>query len=769
MKFLEKSITIGDQTLTLQFGKLAQASHVAVYAKLGETSLLVTLNIGKAPDDIDYLPLQVEYVEKLYAGGRIKGSRWVKREGRPSDEAVLNARIIDRGIRPLFPKDLRKQIQIIATLLSVDNENSPEILAAIAASAVIHVSSLPWNGPLSTMRIGYKVEEGKGSYIVNPVEKDQKASSLDLVVTSGREKVVMIETQADQLPEAIILEGIKLAKAENVKVIEFIESIREEIGYPKEQAPSHEGEEVILKHLRDGYATQIEEIVKRRAQKESENKGELDEIIADFQDKHADLGADKKQLYQLVDLLSKKLMRERILKDKVRADGRAPEEIRPITVEVDTLQRTHGSALFQRGDTQVLSIATLGAPGLEQLIEGPEGEEAKHYMHHYHMPPYSVGECGRMGSTSRREIGHGALAEKAVEPVLPTQKEFPYAIRVVSEVLSSNGSTSMASTCASILCLMAAGVPIKTPVAGIAMGLFTSSDDEYVIISDLMGIEDFGGDMDFKLAGSADGVTAIQLDVKIDGLTDKMIAEIFEQAHRGRMHILSKMTAVIEKARSEVSMYAPKVTVLYPPADKIGEIIGPGGRNIKALIARTGAQIDIDNDGRVAISGTDKAQVAAAVEHIENMTKEIEVGTEYDGEVTRMMNFGAFVEVLPGREGLIHVSKMSKDYVKDPSEIMTEGQKVRVRVYEIDSQDRINLELLGEDGQPVVSHLDAPSRAPSGGGFGGGRGGDRGGSRGGFGGGSRGGFGGDRGPRRDGDRGGYQPRRTDDVLDELMP
>jgi len=747
MKFLEESITLGDQKLTLQFGKLAQASHVSVYATLGETAVLVNLNVCKAPDDIDYLPLQVEYAEKLYAGGRIKGSRWVKREGRPSDEAILNGRIIDRGLRPLFPKNLRKQIQLVITLLSVDGENSPDILATIAASAAIHTSSLPWRGPLGTVRIGYTEEEGKNSFVVNPNKEIQGQSSLDLVVTSGRKKVVMIETQADQLPESVILEGIKLAKAENNKIIDFLESIREKIGLEKEEVAANDGDDAILKLLREEHAQQLEEIVKRRAKKETENKGELDEIITGFQKKHDDLKVDKKTLYKLTDTLSKELMRERILNDKVRADGRAPEEIRKITVETDTIPRMHGSAIFQRGDTQVLSIATLGPPSLEQLIEGPEGEEAKRYLHHYFMPPYTVGECGRLGFTSRREIGHGALAEKAVEPVLPSPADFPYTIRVVSEVLSSNGSTSMASTCGSILCLMAAGVPITAPVSGIAMGLITRSDDEYVILSDLMGIEDFGGDMDFKITGTEKGVTAIQLDVKTDGLTDKMLADVFERSHTGRADILSKMLAVIDKPRSDVSIHAPKIVVLTPPPEKIGEIIGPGGKNIKSLIARTGAEIDIDNAGKVSISGIDRAQVDAAVSHIENMTKEIEVGAIYDGMVTRMMNFGAFVEILPGREGLVHVSKMSKEYVKDPSEILSEGQQIKVRVYEVDQQSRINLEMIGEDGQPIVSHEDRPSRPPREGGDrgrGGYGGGDRGrGGRGGYGGGDRG-----RGPRR---------------------
>ena len=693
MKYLEKSITVGDQTLTLQFGKLARASHVAVMASMGETRVLVTLNIGRAPDDIDYLPLQVEYVEKLYAGGRIKGSRWVKREGRPTDEAILNGRIIDRGIRPLFPKELRKNIQIVTTVMSVDNVNSPEIVAAIGASAVTHLSQLPWNGPLSTIRVGYIGEGSKGEYVVNPTTAQQGESSLDLVVTSTAERVVMIETQARQVPEDVVLEGIVRAKQENARIIAFIEEIRAEIGHAKEELPVPLVDDSIITILKDKYSAQIAEIVKGQAEKESEDSSMMDGLVEQFSAAHADLEVDKKTLLKGIDTVAKKMMRARILKEKVRADGRAPDEIRPITIEVDSLPRMHGSAIFQRGDTQVMSITTLAAPGAEQLIEGPEGEEEKHYIHHYYFPPYSVGECGRIGFTSRREVGHGALAEKAVEPVLPARDVFPYTMRVVSEVLSSNGSTSMASTCGSILSLMAAGVPITHPVAGIAMGMISEGDD-YVILTDLMGIEDFGGDMDFKVTGTEDGVTAIQLDVKSTGLSDAQIKQTLDQAKVARIAILGKMKAVIDKPREQLSKFAPKVVVVTVPQDKIGEIIGPGGRNIRAMIAEFGTTIDIDDSGAVTISGTDQAKVDAAVSSIRDMTRDVEVGEEYNGEVVRIMPFGAFVELIPGRDGLLHVSKMGRGFVKDPNDVVHEGQTVHVRVYEIDQQGRVNLEMI---------------------------------------------------------------------------
>lgn len=714
MKFLEESIDLNGQKLTLQFGKLAKASHVSVFARLGDTCILVTLNVAKAKEDIDYLPLQLEYAEKLYAGGRIKGSRWVKREGRPSDEAILTARLIDRGVRPLFPKELRKSIQIVCTLLSVDGVNSPDVLAAIAVSAAIHVSALPWNGPLSTSRVGYlkEGEAAKGSFIVNPKEEEQPFSLMELIVTSTKKKVVMIETQAEELSEEVVAEGIKLAKEQNKIVIDFIEKIRKQIGYPKEPVTNAVVDEKIVKIVRSEFKKEIDALIKSKAEKEFEDKSALDGFIAQVAEKHSAENFDKGAIFKAIDYVSKQVMRENTLKTGKRVDGRGPDDIREIGVEVDILPRTHGSAVFSRGDTQVLSIVTLGAPSLEQLIESPEGETAKHYIHHYFMPPYSVGEVGRIGFTTRRETGHGALAEKAVEPVLPSQKDFPYTIRVASEVLSSNGSTSMASTCGSILSLMDAGVPIKAPVAGIAIGLIYKSDDEYMLLNDIMGVEDFNGDMDFKVAGTEAGITAIQLDVKNDGLTDKMIEESLERALKARLHILAKMNAVMPTPRKELSEFAPKVVVLTPPADKIGEIIGPGGRNIKHLIAITGTEINIDQQGNVSISGTDKDKVDEAAKHIENMVKDVEVGTIYEGEVKRMLAFGAFIEILPGKEGMVHVSKMGRGFVKDPSEVVAVGDKVKVRVREIDPQGRVNLEMLDENGNPMGG--DGGDRPPRG-------------------------------------------------------
>ncbi len=695
MKFLESSIDINGQKLTIQVGKLAQAATTSVLARLGDTCVLVTLTTSSTPSNLDYLPLKVEYAEKLYAGGRIKGSRWVKREGKPSDEAILNARLIDRLIRPFFPKGYRNDIQIIVTMLSVDGVNSPEILSAVGVVTALHLSPVPWNGPIATSRVAYIQVNDSGSYVVNPTEVEQKISALDLIVASTADRVVMIETGALELSEQIIIEGIKKAKEENKRIIDFIEGIRGKVGMPKLKADDSPIDSSLEALLKKDHTDELNAIIDGKAEKEFDD-GSLVAALVDAVYDAAGEKYEKKDIAAAVDYVTKKMIKSRILTTKKRLDGRGPDEVRKLSSEVGILPRTHGTGLFSRGDTQVLSIVTLGAPSLEQLIETPEGEEAKRYIHHYNMPPYSVGEVGRVGFPSRREIGHGALAEKAIEPVLPSERDFPYTIRVVSEVLSSNGSTSMASTCGSTLALLDAGVPIKAPVSGIAMGLMWESDDNYVILTDIMGIEDFSGDMDFKVAGTRDGVTAVQLDVKNDGLTDDMIVKVFEKAHVARLAILENMIATIDKPRTSLSKFAPKVVVLTPPPDKIGEIIGPGGKNIRSLIARTQTDITVADDGRVTISGIDQAGLDEAVSQIEAITRELEAGEEFDGEVKRLLPFGAFVEVLPGKEGLVHVSKMGKGFVKDPADVVKIGQKVHVRVTEVDRMGRINLELLGE-------------------------------------------------------------------------
>ncbi len=697
MDTFEKTLKLQGGELKLQFGKLAQAVDTSVYATLGGAAVLVTVATGPENPAIDYFPLSVEYVEKLYAGGLIKGSRWIKREGRPSDEAVLTGRLIDRSIRPLFPKTYKKQVQVVVTLLSVDGSTSVEILSAIAVSAALSVSSVPWEGPISTMKVGYVVDpEGKkGSFFVNPREEEMQLSSLNLVVSSTKDKVVMIETEADSMSHEIIEEGIELAKQENRKVIEFIESIRQEIGKPKGTAPEEIENKELVDLIKKSYDKKLIEGLKEAASTAGSGSTLLTAVVDEM---YEELGGkfDKKQILNAVTKYNYYKIKENVLKKKERVDGRKVDEVRKLRVEAGLLPRTHGSALFQRGQTQVLSIVTLGSTTLEQLIEGPEGKEAKRYIHHYSDGPYSYGQTGRMFGPSRRAIGHGALAEKAIEPVLPNSEEFPYAIRVVSEILAENGSSSMGSVCGSSLALMDAGVPIRDAVAGVAMGIMTASDEEYVVLTDIVGLEDFSGEMDFKIAGTKDGITAIQLDVKNKGLTSKMIKDTFEQAKRARLHILDGMAKVLAKPRNTISEYAPKVVVMTPPQDKIGEIIGPGGKNIRALIARTETEINIGDDGRVTISGIDRKKVEEAVAAIETISRELQVGEVFDGEVKRILPFGAFVECLPGKEGMVHVSKMGKGFVRDASKVVKIGQKVKVKVYQIDNQGRVNLEMIQE-------------------------------------------------------------------------
>ena len=692
MKVFEKSTQINGQELKMQFGKLAQQSTCSVLASLGETTVLVTIVAGKMRDDLDYFPLSVEYVEKLYAGGRIKGSRWVKKEGRPTDEAILKGRLIDRSIRPLFPKSYKRDVQIVITTLAVDHVNSAEIVGAAAVSAGLHVSSIPFTMPISTMRIGYKADSKE--FIVNPTLEEQKISDLDLIIASNREKVMMIETQANEVPDSVIQEGIKLAKAENNKIIDFIEELRKEIGVEKEVVAEDEAEAKLFDFLKKNFKDELNAIIDTKASKESSDPEGVNNLVKAVIEKAGEGEFESAKVSAGIEALTKKMIKQRVLDTKVRLDGRKLDEVRPISVEVDVLPRVHGSGLFQRGDTQVLSIVTLGAPSETQLLESPEGEEERHYIHHYNMPPYTVGETGRIGFSSRREIGHGALAEKALIPVLPDPSDFPYTVRVVSEVLSSNGSTSMGSTCGSSLALMAAGVPIKAPVSGIAMGLMSNSDDDYMILTDIMGVEDFSGEMDFKVTGTEAGVTAMQLDVKNTGLTDKMISEIFAQAHEGRMFIHKKMTDVISEARTKLAPSAPKIEKIMVPVDKIGEIIGPGGKNIRGMSAETNTEINIEDDGSVTITGVEQAGIDEAIRIIKSMTRVPEVGEEYEGEVVRILNFGAFVEILPGRDGMVHVSKMGKGFVKDPNDVVKVGQTVKVKVIQIDPQGRVNLEMI---------------------------------------------------------------------------
>lgn len=687
-------VEFAGKTMTFETGQLAPQATSSILARLGDTVVLVTVVMG-GESTLDYFPLSVEYQERLYAGGKIKGSRWVKREGRPSDEAVLAGRVIDRSIRPLFPKSFKRDVQVIITVLSVDGENEPDILALNAVSAALAISPIPWKGPIAGIRMGYSKEGG--DYILNPTASESLLSELDIIVSQGKELTNMVEAGALQVEESIVHGAIVKAHEETQKVIAAIEDLVKKVGQEKVAVPAQDAtltEYVAL--IEKSYKADIQALIEVRANKEGGGNevAELVEKIAQERKMKApEEEVDTKVLGKAVESVMFKLIRSDVVNKQKRPDGRKIDQLREISGEVGILPRTHGSGLFQRGLTQVLSIATLGSPRLEQLIESAEGEETKRYMHHYSGLPYSFGQTGRVGTPGRREIGHGALAERALKAVIPSQEDFPYTIRVVSEVLSQNGSSSMGSTCGSTLALMDAGVPILAPVAGISIGMM-SEGNKYQLLTDIIGLEDFSGDMDFKVAGTETGITAIQLDVKIEGLTDAQCEEIFARARTARMQILETMLSAIPQSRTSVSEYAPKIEQIQVPVDKIGEVIGPGGKNIKSIIAQTGADVDIDDNGIVSISGVSAESVQKAVDWISGMTREVVPGEEFEGEVKRILPFGAFVEYLPGREGMVHVSKMKRGFVKDPSEVVSIGDRVKVKVEERDSQGRINLTML---------------------------------------------------------------------------
>ena len=704
-KLVKKSIELNGRTLSLEVGRFAEQASAAVLARYGDTMVLATVTASSRETTLDYFPLSVEYVERLYAGGRIKGSRWVKREGRPSDDAVLAGRVIDRSIRPLFPKAYNHDVQVVITVLSVDGENDPDVLGLVATSAAIAISPIPWNGPVSAVRMGYvkTPDKAEGALLVNPTITEQATSEFDFIVSSSKDKVVMLEGGFCETPEDIVLESIEAAKAANGKIIKLIEELVSEVGKSKVAVrAATEADELKAKITRD-YKKEMDAAFAKKAEKEFGGT-EIIELAKTIVEAY---GSEytARNVEEALDALFKGKIREDILEHGKRFDGRKADEIRPLSVDVGILPRTHGSAMFKRGQTQVLTVATLGTPSLEQLIESPAGEESKRYIHHYSMPPYSVGETGRIGTPSRREIGYGALAERALLSVIPSEEEFPYTIRLVSEVMSSNGSTSMASTCGSTLALMDAGVPIKEPVAGISIGLMTDKK-KYVILTDIMGIEDFAGDMDFKVAGTKNGITAIQLDIKIDGLTQEIIRDTVARALVARMKILEVMTAMLPAPRTSLSQYAPNVQIVKIPVEKIGEVIGPGGKMIRQIIAATGADVDVNDDGSVFISGS-KDGVKKAVDWVTGLTRDVSVDEEFEGEVKRLLPFGAFVEILPGKEGMVHVSQMATGFVNSPEDVVKIGQKVKVRVMEIDDQRRVNLSMLfGEDAKK------APQREP---------------------------------------------------------
>jgi len=699
-----KIIQVNGTTMTLETGVLARLATSSVLARAGDTVVLAVVTMGKRETTLDYFPLSVEYVERLYAGGKIKGSRWVKREGKPSDDAILTARLIDRSIRPLFPKELKKDIQVVVTVLSVDSKNDPDILAINAVSAALAISKIPWNGPVAASRIG--VDHATRELVINPLMDTYPNLDLDLVLTtSNTGNTVMVEAGAKQIPEKEALAAATLAQETNKTIVAGINEWVKEIGDKKDDVKKDEKMQETIMLVEKSYKDKVLALLDGGI---GENVGGEIQAIADSIMSLEEEGSiEGKKIFEAVDYVFKKVVREQIVQKGKRPDGRSVDEIRELTAQAGFLPRVHGSGLFSRGDTQVLSVATLASTAQSQLVETLEGEETKRYMHHYSFPPYSVGETGRVGFPSRREIGHGALAERALEAVLPSAEEFPYAIRVVSEVMASNGSTSQASVVGSTIALMDAGVPIAAPVAGIAIGLMTL-EDKYVILTDILGLEDFAGDMDFKVAGTKNGITAIQLDVKVDKLTVEMISEVFEKALAARTKILEVIEGAISEHRKEVSEFAPKIQMVKIDPEKIGGLIGPGGKMIKSIIATTGAEVNVEDDGSVSISAVDEEAVAKAVKWIEGLTHEVKPGETYDGTVKRMLAFGAFVEILPGKEGLVHVSEMSTEYIKDPADVLTIGQNVKVRVKEIDDQGRVNLSMkFGED-------ADKPTPRPEG-------------------------------------------------------
>ncbi|SDX30047.1 polyribonucleotide nucleotidyltransferase [Salimicrobium album] len=680
------SIDIGGQKLSVEIGEMAKQANGAAMISYGDTSVLSTATGSKEPKDLPFFPLTINYEERLYAVGKIPGG-FIKREGRPSDKAVLTARLIDRPIRPLFPDGFRNDIQVINTVMSVDQDCSSEIAAMIGSSIALSVSDLPFAGPIAGVIVG-RVD---GKFVINPTVEQQKASDIDLTVAGTKDAVNMVEAGALEVPEADMLEAIMFGHEEIKRLVEFQEEIIKASGKEKMEVQLLSNDEQLQQKTEREATASIVEAIQINDKKAREEA--IDKAKNDYLDKVAEEELEEEEISQIKSILDdivKAEVRRLITKEKIRPDGRSPREIRPLTSRVDVLPRTHGSGMFTRGQTQALSVCTLGALGEVQILDGLDLEESKRFMHHYNFPNFSVGETGPIRGPGRREIGHGALGERALEVVIPSEEEFPYTIRLVSEVLESNGSTSQASICASTLAMMDAGVPIKAPVAGIAMGLVKSGDD-YTILTDIQGMEDFLGDMDFKVAGTEKGVTALQMDIKIEGLSRDILKEALEQAKKGRMDILGHMLEVMPSTRSELSSYAPKIMKMSINPDKIRDVIGPSGKQINKIIEETGVKIDIEQDGTVFISSQNSEMNENAKKVIEDIVRDVEVGEVYDGTVKRVEKFGAFVELFKGKEGLVHISELAEEHIKKTEDVANVGDTLTVKVKEIDRQGRINL------------------------------------------------------------------------------
>lgn len=676
---------VGNKTMTVEIGKVAELANGSCLVRSGDTIVLVTATNSEKPrEGIDFFPLSVDFEERLYSVGKIPGG-FIKREGRPSEKSILTSRLIDRPIRPLFPKGYRNDVQVVATVMSVDQDYNPDTLAMIGSSIALSVSSIPFNGPTGSVAVGLV----DGEFVINPGSEQRGKSAMYLVVSGTKDAIMMVEAGANEIDEATMLRAILFAHEEIKKIVAFIEEIVREIGKPKDEVklfvPDEEIADAVVLFAKEKMKEAIlTEDKMQRIENMDAVKAQTIEHFSEIYPEHM------KDVEEVIYKLTKEGVRELITKDKIRPDNRRMDEIRPIWTQVAVLPRTHGSAIFTRGQTQVMSVTTLGALGDVQVLDGLGEEEEKRYMHHYNFPAFSVGEARPSRGPGRREIGHGALAERALEPMIPGKEEFPYAIRVVSEVLSSNGSTSQASVCGSTMSLLDAGVPLKDMVAGIAMGLIKDGDD-VSILSDIQGMEDFLGDMDFKVAGTEKGITAIQMDIKIAGIDEEILTRALEQARVGRLHILGEMKKTISTHRPELSQYAPMIITMNIDPDKIRDVIGPGGKVINKIIDETGVKIDIENDGSVFIAAVDRNMGKKAKEIIETIVKVPEPGEIYKGKVTKLMAFGAFIEILPGKEGLLHVSQIDVKRVEKVEDVLAVGDEVEVLLTEIDSQGRLNL------------------------------------------------------------------------------
>lgn len=676
---------LGGRELIVESGKYCGQADGSCIVRCGDTAVMVNATMADSPrDGIDFFPLSVEFEEKMYAAGKIPGG-FIKREGRPSEKAILTCRLIDRPIRPLFPKGFYNDVQVIATVMSVDTEIPPEVYAMIGSSVALSISGIPFMGPTGTVAVGYV----DGEYIINPDSEQRAKSKLALTVSGTKDAVMMVEAGAEEITEDEMLGAILFAHEEIKKICAFIEDIKEKIGKPAKEVTVYTVPEELDAAVREHFTEKMKWAMEpfdrhERSDREAQVKAEAVEF---FSEQYPD---GKKDIESSLYNVMKEIVRHKIVADGIRPDGRGYEEVRPIWCETGIFRRTHGSAVFTRGETQVMNLVTLGAMGDGQTLDGLSDEVFKRYMHQYNMPPYTTGEAKPLRSANRREIGHGALAERAIMPMLPSEEEFPYAIRAVSEVLSSNGSTSQASVCASSMALMDAGVPMKKPVAGAAMGLM-KHEGQVVVLTDIQGLEDFLGDMDFKVAGTEDGITAIQMDIKIKGIDKEILERALAQAKRGRLHILSKMNEVISAPREHLSEFAPKIIQFTINPDKIREVIGSGGKTINKIIADTGVKIDIEDDGRVFISTPDEEAAKKAKKIITGIATDIEVGQVYMGKVTKIIPKGAFVELVPGKEGMVRIGELSKKFVEKVEDVVSEGDELLVKVVEIDKMNRINL------------------------------------------------------------------------------